>query len=194
MKVLIADSSRTVTERLADLMLDIPSVELLAPTASGEATLDSVRANNPQILVIDARILGGKGKEILQTIRREKPAIVLIIHSNLVDPQYRKHYEAAGADLFMDKSNEFIHLYQFVRELVHGPECEEGKPAGNGIRKRLARTKLRVGLQLGLFVFSATTLFFNPTARRSGCGPTPVGKGINAHAQGVAILPEGKHL
>ena len=147
MKVLIADGSPIVTQRLTTLMLEIPDVKLLAPTATGEATLRSVQAHDPEVLILDARILQGKGREFLKAFRKEKPAIVVIILSNLANPQYRKHYEAAGADLFLDKSNEFIHLYQFVRELVCSPQSETAKARNDGIRKRIARTKLRVGLR-----------------------------------------------
>jgi DNA-binding response OmpR family regulator len=173
-------------------MLEIPNVELLAPTASGEATLESVRAHDPEVLVMDARILDGKGKELLKTVRKEKPAIVVIILSNVVSPQSRKHYEAAGADLFLDKSYEFIHLYQFVRELVCSPQTEEDRARKDGIRKRLARTKLLVGLQLLLFVFSASSLFISPRARGVTPGLVPAGGGGCPYARKVAVLLEGK--
>jgi DNA-binding NarL/FixJ family response regulator len=162
MKVLIADGSPTVRERLTALMLEIPTVELLAPTATGEATLESVRAHDPDVLVIDARILSGKGRKFVETVRKEKPAIVLIILSNFVYPQYQKYYEAAGADLLMDKSSEFIHLYQFVGELARGRQSEEGVASRDHMRKRLALAKLKVGIQFGLIVFSASSLFFGP--------------------------------
>lgn len=121
MKVLIADGSSMVADRLLTVIQDIPNVELLAPTLDAKATMGSIRSNNPEVLIVDARIPGARGMEFLQSIRRENPAMVLIILSNLVYPRYRKQYEAAGADLFIDKSNEFIHLFQFVRELARGP-------------------------------------------------------------------------
>lgn len=164
MKVLIADGSIMVTQRLTALMSEIPNIRLLAPTATGEATLSSIRAHDPEILILDAWILQGKQRDLLKTVRKEKSGIFVIILSNLFNPQYRKHYEAAGADLFLDKSNEFIHLFQVVRELVRSPQGEAARTSRNGIRKRIARTKLRVGLQLGLFVFSASSLSNSGTA------------------------------
>lgn len=117
MKVLIADGSPIVADRLRTAMKEIPDVEVLTPTCDAQTTLGSIRANDPAVLIADARIPGAHGTELLQTIRREKPAMVLIIVSNLVYPQYREQYQAAGADLFVDKSNEFIQVFQFVREL-----------------------------------------------------------------------------
>ncbi len=118
MKVLIADGSPMITERLTALMLDIPSVRLLAPAVTGGAVLESVRASATDVLVMDARIASGDSRGFIAALRREKPSLVVIILSNLVDPLYRQHFESAGANLFLDKSNEFIHLRQFICELV----------------------------------------------------------------------------
>jgi CheY-like chemotaxis protein len=187
MKVLIADGSPTVRERLTALMLEIPTLELLAPTATGEATLESVRAHDPDVLVIDARILSGKGRKFVETVRKEKPAIVLIILSNFVYPQYQKYYEAAGADLLMDKSSDFIHLYQFIRELVRSPQSEAVRTSKDSIRKRMARTKLRVGLQLSLFVFTASSLFVGLWARCAVPWLAPAGGKVCPYAQNLPI-------
>ena len=159
MKVLIADGSSMVADRLLTVMRDIPNVELLAPTLDAQATMGSIRSNNPEVLIVDARIPGARGMEFLQSIRRENPALVLIILSNLVYPQYRKQYEAAGADLFIDKSNEFIHLFQFVRELVRGSDMPVDTGSKDGIRAWLASSKLKVGLQLALLAFGTSSHF-----------------------------------
>lgn len=194
MKVLIADGSLMVTERLTGLLLEIPHLELLLPTSTGEATLMSVRAHDPEVLIIDGRILQGKGREFLKTIRKENPAIVLIILSNLVGPRYQKYYEAAGADLFLDKSNEFIHLYQFVRELVGDTQTRECRARKDPVRKRMARTKLRVGLQIGLFVLSASSFFIGPQDRGTVPGLAPAGGVANPYARKAANFSEAKWL
>ncbi len=125
MKVLIAEDSRVVTERLRILIQEIPTAQLLPPTATAHATLESVRTNCPEVLVLDAHIPGSRGMELLRTLRREKPALVLIVVSNVVYPNYRKRYEAEGADLFIDKSNEFLQLYEFIGKLAHDSWVKE---------------------------------------------------------------------
>jgi DNA-binding NarL/FixJ family response regulator len=159
MKVLIADGSLMVAGRLLNAMQEIPEVEALAFTRDAQSTLESIRANNPEILIADARIAGAPGFEHLQAIRRQNPDMILIILSNAVYPQSRKHYEAAGADIFMDKSNEFIRLIQFVSELAGSPKVEAGSDPEHGYRERLASGKLKVGLQLILFALSTASRF-----------------------------------
>ena len=140
MRVLIADGSIIVTQRLTTLISEIPNVEFLAPTISAEATLESVRANDPAVLVMDGQIMHGKMRELLRIVRQEKPAIVMIILSNLLSPQYRKHYVAAGADLVLDKSKEFIHLSQFIRDLARDSQSEEGRARKDGMGRELIHT------------------------------------------------------
>ncbi len=159
MKVLIADGSPMVAARLMNSMQEIPKVETLDHTRDAQTTLESIRANNPEILIADVRIGGAHGLHLFQAIRRERPEMILIILSNAVYPQSRKHYQAAGADLFMDKSNEFIHLQQFVRELAVSPTNPVNKSHENGIRDQLATGKLKVGLQLVLLALSASSRF-----------------------------------
>jgi DNA-binding response OmpR family regulator len=193
MKVLIADGSQMITERLTALMLEVPRVRLLAHAATGEAVLNSVRAYAPDILVMDARIASGDSRGFIAALRREKPSLVVIILSNLVDPLYRQHFESAGANLFLDKSNEFIHLRQFVRELVHCPDEKEGKARKDGMCKRIAHIKLRVGLQIGLFVLSAASLLVGPRARVAVPGLERGGGAVSPCARNAAILSEDKH-
>jgi len=119
MKVLIADGSPEVAERLLGMMQEIPTAKFLAPTATAKATLESVRAHNPEVLIVDARIPGAQGMALLRTLRAEKPSMVLIILTNLIYPQYRAHYAAVGADLIIDKSNEFVHLKKMLHRLAH---------------------------------------------------------------------------
>lgn len=158
MKILIADGSSTVTERLADLISDIPSVELLAPTTTSQATLESVQTHDPEVLVMDAGLCDGPGTGLLQAVRTAKPAAVVIILSNLFFPQYRKHFESAGADLFMDKSNQFLQLFQLVRELVRRSGPGGAEETGGDLRQHVARSRLKAGLQVCLVVFSMSLL------------------------------------
>jgi DNA-binding NarL/FixJ family response regulator len=159
MKILIADGSPMVAGRLMNALEEIPEVEALEHTSDARTTLESIRANNPEILIADTRIAGAHGLALFETIRRERPAMILIVLSDTAYSQSRRHYEAAGVDLFMDKSNEFTELFEFVRRLVENPTIPGDKSPDNGIRERLAAGKLKAGLQLVLLAFSTTSRF-----------------------------------
>jgi DNA-binding NarL/FixJ family response regulator len=157
MKILIAEGSQEVGERLLNLMREIPGLELLTPTATAQATLQSIRAYNPEILIVDARLPGARAADLYRTIRRESPDIILIVLSNVVFSQSRMRYEAAGADFFLDKSSDFIRLTQLVRELVRHRQSEGSRNLKERVRQRLALPKFKVGVQVALFAFSASS-------------------------------------
>jgi DNA-binding NarL/FixJ family response regulator len=146
MKVLIADGSVMVTDRVLTLLDQIPNIELLGPTSDAHDTLESIRLYDPEVLIVDVCIPGAKVMELLPTIRQEKPGTILIILTNFDYPEYRKPLELLGADLCLDKSHEFVFLFRIIHELARISFEMGGPPATAGLRKQLAPAKLRVGL------------------------------------------------
>jgi DNA-binding NarL/FixJ family response regulator len=110
MKVLIADGSPEVADCLVTMIQEIPCVEFLAPARDAMTALASIRAHQPEVVILDARIPGAKGSALLQTIRQERPGAVLIILSNLAYGDYCRRFDGAGARLFVDESVETAHL------------------------------------------------------------------------------------
>lgn len=170
MKVLIADGSQVVMERMLTLMRDIPNVEPLSPAYHAQATLESMRANDPELLIVDMRIPGAKEMDLLQTIRREKPKAIVIILSNLVCTQYQKQAKALGADIFMDKSREFVRLSQLVRELASSSFDDGGRAPKDSVRNQLVPLKYRLGHLLCLFTCVAGSLFVCSQAQHLASG------------------------
>jgi DNA-binding NarL/FixJ family response regulator len=104
MKVFIADDSRVVVDRLADLLKEVPSVQLVG------------RAQDAVIL--DLQMPGGSGLEVLRTIRQSHPSLWVLICTNYPYAQYRDECLAAGANYFLDKSAEFEKIPEILRELT----------------------------------------------------------------------------
>lgn len=114
MKALIADECPEVTGYLVTIMEEIPHVEILAPTYHAQTTLSPVRAHDPEVVIVDARIPGGKRTDLLRTIRREKPHATLIILTHLAYTEYSHRLNGEGEAIFMDKGREYIFLSQFA--------------------------------------------------------------------------------
>jgi hypothetical protein len=90
MKVLIAPGTPDVADSLIPLMRVVPKVELLSPTKDAETTLESIRAHDPEVLILNAGLPGAKEIDLLQTIRAEKPGATLIILTDLTYPEFQK--------------------------------------------------------------------------------------------------------
>jgi DNA-binding NarL/FixJ family response regulator len=70
---------------------------------------------------------GGSGIQVLETIRKEKPAPLIIMLTNFTHEPYRQRCFKLGADYFFDKSSEFEKVKEILENLA---------PAG-GVKRAL---------------------------------------------------------
>jgi len=118
MRVFIADDSEVVVERLADLLQEIPGVQLVGRANDGSQAIRSIGEMNPDAVILDLQMPGSSGLEVLRAVRRTHPSLCVLICTNFPYPQYRKECIAAGANFFLDKSAEFERIPAIFRDLI----------------------------------------------------------------------------
>ena len=119
MKVMIADDSQAVVERVWDLLREVDGIELAGHTATPQETSRQIDKLHPDILILDLELQDGSGLPVLGTMKRNYPRAAVIILTNNAALAIREKCLLAGADFFLDKSNEFDRLPQIVRSLAH---------------------------------------------------------------------------
>jgi DNA-binding NarL/FixJ family response regulator len=119
MKVLIADDSRAVVERLADLLEEVPGAQLVGQANDAPEAIRSIQKTNPDALILDLQMPGGTGLDVLRAIRKDHPYLFVLICTNYPYPQYREECLSAGANIFLDKSSEFEKIPVILRELIN---------------------------------------------------------------------------
>jgi DNA-binding NarL/FixJ family response regulator len=118
MKVIIADDSQVVVERLADLLRDVPGVELVGQAGDVPGTIRCIQQMKPDAVILDLQMPGGSGLDVLRAIRPDHPAVQVLICTNYAYPQYREECLAGGASYVLDKSAEFEKIPTILRELI----------------------------------------------------------------------------
>jgi DNA-binding NarL/FixJ family response regulator len=118
MRVFIADDSRVVVERLADLLKEVPGVQLVGRANDVPEAIHSIVKTNPDAVILDLQMPGGSGLDVLRSIRRSHPSVWVVICTNYPYPQYREECIAAGANYFLDKSAEFEKIPEILRDLT----------------------------------------------------------------------------
>ena len=118
MKVFIADDSKVIVERLADLLRDVPGVEFTGQAGDVPETMRCIEEKKPDALILDLQIPGGSGLEVLRAIRPDHPALQILVCTNYAYPQYREECLSAGANYFLDKSAEFEKIPAILRDLI----------------------------------------------------------------------------
>jgi len=119
MKVFIADDSRVIRGRLVALLSDLAGVEICGQAEDAFSAIKEIRALAPDVVILDIHFPGSSsGIFVLERIKRERNAPVIIMLTNYSDQQYRKRCIDAGAAFFFDKSTEFEKVPEVLSTLV----------------------------------------------------------------------------
>ncbi len=122
MKVFIVDDSEVIRERLASMLSEITGVKIAGYAKDKDEALKLILKSEAQVLILDIRIPGGNGINVLNKIKKENPSLIVIMLTNYPYPQYRKKCMEGGADYFFDKSTEFDRIPEVLEQLMNSPE------------------------------------------------------------------------
>src|SRR5260370_31330530 len=114
MKVFIADDSKIVVDRLADLVRDVRGVEVAGQAGDALEAVRCIRQVNPDAVILDLQMPGGSGLQVLRAIRPAHPALYVLICTNYAYPQFRDECLSAGANYFLHKFTEFEKIHHLL--------------------------------------------------------------------------------
>ena len=132
MKVLIVDDSAIVRERLSAMLAKITEAENISFAEDVPEAISSVQKLNLDVVILDIRMPGGSGLDVLREIKKSNPTPLVIVLTNYPYPQYRRKYIDAGADFFFDKSTEFDKVTVVLRRLSEDRSGQDDKPQVEG--------------------------------------------------------------
>lgn len=118
MKVFIVDDSLVLRERLEEMLSDLPTIEIMGYAQDVSEAITSIKKLNPDVVILDIRMPGGSGIDVLQDIKKDNQAPVVIMLTNYPYPQYRKKCMDLGADFFFDKSTEFEKINAIFKQMI----------------------------------------------------------------------------
>jgi DNA-binding NarL/FixJ family response regulator len=115
-KVFVVDDSAIVRERLITLLAEVPNVTIAGEAEMARDAIAGIERQHPDIVVLDISMPGGSGIQVLEKIKKDRPAPMVIMLTNFDHPQYRQRCMQLGADHFLDKSNSFERVIEIVRQ------------------------------------------------------------------------------
>jgi DNA-binding NarL/FixJ family response regulator len=118
MKVLIADDSRLMRERIRETISIFSSVEIVSETENGSQTLEELYKHNPDLAILDIRMPDKNGLEILKEFRSKNKTTKIIILTNYAYDQYKDRAFENGADYFYSKSDDFDKIALVVAAIL----------------------------------------------------------------------------
>ena len=118
MRVLIADDSAIICEKLKDLLQDVEGLEIVDVASDGLESVEKFWKHRPDLVLLDLNMPKLDGIQVLQNIKTNEFPMVVIVITNYFNDYYREICFQHGADYFLDKSKEFFRVYEICEQLI----------------------------------------------------------------------------
>lgn len=118
MRVLLADDSVLILERLQEMLSIYKQVEVVGTLKNGTETLEALKILNPDLAIVDLKMPGLTGLQVLTEIRKEDKILKFIILTFHSSDYYRQMAIQAGADYFFSKVDDFEKVALTVAKMV----------------------------------------------------------------------------
>jgi DNA-binding NarL/FixJ family response regulator len=120
LKVLIVDDHRLMLRAIRASLSRQEDIEIVAEADSGEKVLPLVGQTGPDAVLLDVRMPGMDGLEVLERLRAEYPSIAVVMLSGIDDPVLVRAALERGASAFVLKHVDPRDLGSAVRQSVTG--------------------------------------------------------------------------
>jgi DNA-binding NarL/FixJ family response regulator len=121
MKILIADDSLVVRDRLVTLLTEVHGVEVVGQAKDAMEARNLAEELRPDVAILDIRMPKGSGADVVRDLKKLSPTPKVIILTNYPHPENRKKCIDRGADYFFDKSTEFKKVLSVLRGMLGEP-------------------------------------------------------------------------
>jgi DNA-binding NarL/FixJ family response regulator len=105
MQILIADDNAMVRRGVKLLLSSRPEYTICGEAGNGDEAVSKAKQLQPDLILLDISMPGSNGLVVAARLRRELPAIKIIIMSQHDMAQIMPSAVAAGADACLDKDN-----------------------------------------------------------------------------------------
>jgi DNA-binding NarL/FixJ family response regulator len=118
MKVVIADDSSIMRERIKNQVKDFDQVTIVGEAGNGRIAMEMIREFDPDLVILDLHMPEMGGMEVLRNIKDAKMKTKVCILTNYAYPQYRTKCLSLGADYFLCKSDDFEQTHSVIANLL----------------------------------------------------------------------------
>ena len=118
MRILIADDSSLFRERIKDLFKSLNNVEIIGEASDGNEAIQFIEDNSPDLVLLDIRMPGLNGIEVLRNTRKKGNKIVICMLTNFPYKQYKERCISEGANYFFDKNLDINLLLEVISSIA----------------------------------------------------------------------------
>ena len=123
LKVVLVDDSKIVRERIFDLVTEVSGVNVVGEAGNSIDAIECVKKLQPDVVILDIKMPGDSGVEVLKKIKLSHPSLIVIMLTNYPLPQYKEKCMEYGAEYFLNKSDEFEKLTDIKKSIQNKMEA-----------------------------------------------------------------------
>lgn len=121
-RIFLVEDSVIIRERLLRLFEGLGGVEVVGDADGVPEAIAGIVAATPDVVVLDIKLKNGSGIDVLRHIEDRLPGVTVIMLTNYATGEYRRRCFEAGAEYFLDKTNEFQKLQGILDRLRHNDQ------------------------------------------------------------------------
>ena len=119
-RVLIADDHAILRRGLRDIIEETDDIRVVAEAESSAETLKNVRAQRCNVVLLDISMPDRNGIDTLGIIKKEHPAVAVLMLSTYPENQYAIRALRAGASGYLTKQSAPAQLVSAIRQVALG--------------------------------------------------------------------------
>jgi DNA-binding NarL/FixJ family response regulator len=135
--IVLADDHPVVRRGLSQFFEEVDDLRVVAECADGESALNEVRKHNPHVLIVDLRMPGASGLEVLRRLRGEtqQPATI-VLAGNISDEEVVEAMRLGAKGVVLKEMAPML-LVQCIRKVAAGGVWLEKEAIGRALGKLL---------------------------------------------------------
>ncbi|HYS64869.1 MAG TPA: response regulator transcription factor [Paraburkholderia sp.] len=119
LRVFLVEDAIPIRQRMAARFGAIDGVEIVGEAEEPGTAIDGVVATEADVVVMDLRLTGGTGMELLHSLTQSMSPAITIVLTNHSGAWFRQACLAAGAQYFFDKTSEFDLACDTIKRIAH---------------------------------------------------------------------------
>jgi len=132
-RIIIADDHEIVRAGLKQIIADDPDLSVEGEAGDGQVLLETLRKKKFDVVLLDMKMPGRSGLEILKQLKMEHPSLPVLVLSMHPEEQYAVRTIKAGASGYITKETAPDKLIEAIRKV-----CAGGKYISASLAEQLA--------------------------------------------------------
>lgn len=137
-RIMVVDDHPIVRQGIRSLLSNYPEFEVVAEAEDGPTALERFKKEQPDVTLLDIRMPGQSGLEVLQQVQRRQPEAKVLMLTSFDDDEYVIQALQAGARGYILKSASDEMLVSTIRAVYRGDHVLSPQVTGAVVQRLIA--------------------------------------------------------